>query len=63
MDEVRKQTAIMLQAEDKLMSQGMEIKKRSASVTPIFLLILSLLSIFFLTLFFFRLQKEINERI
>ena len=63
MDEVRRQGAVMLQAEDKLMLQQLEIKNRSATVTPIFLLILSLLSIFFLTLFFFRLYQETQLRI
>ncbi len=63
MDEVRQQASVMLQKEDKDLLQRMDLKNRSASVTPIFLLILSLLSIFFLTLFFFRLQKETNERI
>ena len=63
MDQVRRHAAIMLHMQDKALLKRMELKNRSASVTPLFLLTLSLLSAFFLTLFFFRLQKETNNRI
>jgi CHASE3 domain sensor protein len=63
MDEVRKQIALMLQTEDKLLEQRIQVKDRKATLTPIFLLLLSLFSIVALTLFFFRLQKETNSRV
>ena len=63
MDEVRKQIALILQTEDALLAQSLEVKDRSATITPIFLLSLSLFSIVALTLFFFRLQKETNSRV
>ncbi len=63
MDEVRKQIALMLQTEDTFLEQRIKVKNRSATITPIFLLLLSLLSIFALTLFFYRLQKETSLRV
>ncbi len=63
MDEVRRHADIMLHMADRVMLQRVKFKDRSASVTPFFLLTLSLFSIFFLTLFFFRLQKETSTRI
>ena len=63
MDEVRAQVLLMLQTEDIILVQRTYFKDRTASVTPIFLLGLSLLSIAVITFFFFRLQKETNERI
>ncbi|WP_217179251.1 PAS domain S-box protein [Gillisia limnaea] len=63
MDEVRKQIALMLQTEDAFLEQRIQVKDRSATLTPIFLLLLSLFSIVALTLFFFRLQKETNSRV
>ncbi len=63
MDEVRKQVAFMLQAEDKLLVERTYVKDRTAAITPIFLLVLSLFSILAITLFFLRLQKETSERI
>ena len=63
MDEVRKQVSIILQSEDKLLVEHTHVKNRTATITPIFLLGLSLFSIVVITLFFLRLQKETNERI
>ncbi|CAN5238465.1 hypothetical protein BH23BAC2_BH23BAC2_17350 [soil metagenome] len=63
MDEVRKQIALMLQTEDAVLEQRIQVKDRSATLTPIFLLLLSLFSIVALSLFFFRLQKETNSRV
>ena len=63
MDEIRKQVAIMLQKEDKLLVERTHVKDRTAAITPVFLLGLSLFSVFVITLFFFRLQKETSERI
>ncbi|GEM_PF-1481850 len=63
MDEVRKQIALMLQAEDTFLEQRIQVKNRSATITPIYLLLLFLFSIVALTLFFFRLQKETSLRV
>ncbi|MEO7175379.1 MAG: PAS domain-containing protein [Saprospiraceae bacterium] len=63
MDEVQKQISLMLRAEDKLLLQRTQVKDRSAILTPIFLLLVSLVSIAVISLFFFRLQKETSERI
>lgn len=63
MDEVRKQLGMMLQTEDSTLVQRALLKDRSAAVTPVFLLILSLFSILIISLFFFRLQKETQMRI
>lgn len=63
MKEVQAQIELMLLAEDRLLLQRTKAKDRSASITPIFLLSISLFSIFVITFFFFRLQKEINKRI
>ncbi len=63
MDEVRSQILLMLETEDKLITERTHYKDRTASITPIFLLALSLLSIIVISFFFFRLQKETHERI
>ena len=63
MDEVREQVSIILQSEDKLLAEHTHVKDRTATITPVFLLGLSLFSIVVITLFFLRLQKETNERI
>ncbi len=63
MNEVRNQIALMLQTEDQLLEERIKFKERSASITPIFLLLTSLFSIVALTLFFSRLQKETNLRV
>jgi len=63
MDEVSNHVAFMLQTEDALLQKSIHAKDRTAIITPIFLLSLSLFSIFVITLFFFRLQKETRERI
>ncbi|MCY7422359.1 MAG: PAS domain S-box protein [Chitinophagaceae bacterium] len=63
MDEVRKQIALMLQTEDTFLEQRTQVKNRSATITPVFLLLLSLFSIVALTLFFYRLQKETSFRV
>ena len=63
MDQVCKQIALMLQTEDKILEQRIEVKNLSATITPIFLLLLSLFSIAALTLLFFRLKKEISLRV
>ncbi|MEP7266368.1 MAG: PAS domain-containing protein [Saprospiraceae bacterium] len=63
MDEVVKQISILLNEEDELLLQRTQIKDRSATFTPVFLLLLSLFSIFVITLFFFRLQKETSARV
>ena len=63
MEEVRAQVLLMLHTEDIILAQRTQFKDRTASITPIFLLSLSLLSIAVISLFFFRLQKETNERI
>jgi len=63
MDQVGKQIALMLQTEDKVLEQRIQVKDRSATITPIFLLLLSLFSIVALTFFFFRLQKETILRV
>ena len=60
MDEVRKQIALMLQTEDTFLKQRIQVIKSTAAVTLIFLLLFSL---FALTLFFSRLQKEKNLRV
>ncbi len=62
MDEIRKQNALMVQTEDKLLANHIQVKDRTATITPIFLLALSLFSILVITLFFFRLQKETSMR-
>ncbi len=63
MDEVRNQVALMLLQEDRLLAERTHVKDRTASITPIVLLVLSLFSILVVTLFFFRLQKETSARI
>jgi len=63
MDQVRKQIALMLQKEDKILEHRMQAKESSANTTPRFLLLLSLFSIVALTLFFFRLKKETSMRV
>ena len=63
MNEISKQVALMLQTEDKLLVVRTQVKDRTATITPFFLLTLSLFSILIITLFFFRLQKETSERI
>ncbi len=63
MDEVKSQILLMLETEDKHTAERTQFKDRTASITPIFLLSLSLLSITVISFFFFRLQKETNERI
>jgi len=62
MDEVRKQVELMLQTEDKLLAERTRVKDRTATITPVFLSVLSLISIVVITLFFFRLQKETSVR-
>ena len=62
-NEVDKKISLMVKIEDNILLQRSNIKDRSASITPIFLLVLSLISIIFITIFFYRLQKETNERI
>jgi len=63
MVEVQTQITLMLHAEDELLLQRTQVKDRSATFTPVFLLIVSIFSIFAITVFFFRLQKETSERI
>lgn len=63
MDEIRRQAGRMLEMEDKLLKERTQVKDRTASITPNFLLILSLFSIGVITVFFFRLQKETALRI
>ncbi len=63
MREVRAQIAIMIQTENKIIAERAQAKDRTAAVTPIFLLAVSLFSIIIITFFFFRLQKETSERI
>ena len=63
MKEVREQVNLMLDLEDKLMQNRKQFKDRSANVTPVFLLLISLLSILAVTLFFFLLQKEADWRL
>ncbi|MDD4148863.1 MAG: PAS domain-containing protein [Bacteroidales bacterium] len=63
MDEVKSQILLMLEKEDEILTENTNFKDRTASITPVFLLGLSLLSIVVITFFFFRLQKETNERI
>ncbi len=63
MEEVRSQVLLMLQTENMLIAERTHFKDRTASITPIFLLTLSLFSIIIITFFFFRLQQETNERI
>ena len=63
MDEVREQIALILQTEDILLAKRLQDKDSSATITPIFLLLLSLFSIVALTFFFFRLQKETSARV
>ena len=63
MEEVRTQVLLMLQAQDKTIIERTHFKDRSAKITPVFLFVLSLFSILVISVFFFRLQKETNERI
>ncbi len=63
MDEVRAQVLQMLQAADEMIVERTLYKDRTAIITPFFLLLLSLFSILVISIFFFRLQKETNERI
>ena len=63
MDEVRGQVLKMLQTADDLIVERTLFKDRTAITTPVFLLLLSLFSILVISVFFFRLQKETNERI
>lgn len=63
MDEVKSLVLLMLQAEDKLLEERTLVKERTAHIAPIYLFILSLFAIIVISLFFFRLQKETNERI
>ncbi len=63
MNEIRSQILLMLETEDKLVTERTNYKDNTASITPIFLFSLSLLSIIVITFFFFRLQKETNERV
>ena len=63
MVEVQTQITLMLHAEDELLLQRTQVKDRSATFTPVFLLIVSIFSIFAITVFFFRLQKETSQRI
>jgi len=63
MDKVSKQVAFMSEIEDKLLVERKLHKDQRATMTPIFLLVLTLFSIIFITLFFFRLQKETNLRV
>jgi len=62
-DEVSKGINFIMQSEDKLLAERVLAKDRTAAITPIFLLSLSLFSIFVITLFFYRLQKETGIRI
>ena len=48
MDEVSKQVVFMLQTEDTLLQKRIQVKDRTGSITPIFLLLLSLFSIFWI---------------
>jgi CHASE3 domain sensor protein len=52
MDEVKKQASTMLQKEDKELLQRIDLKHHSDSDTPIILLILSFLTIFFFSVLF-----------
>ena len=63
MDEVRQQVYIMLREESLLLEKRQIIENRSAMLTPVFLLALSLISIVALTFFFFRLQRETSQHI
>ncbi len=63
MIEVRAQVAMMLEVENKLKIQRTDHKDRTASITPLSLLLLSLISILIIYLFYFRLRKETNQRI
>lgn len=63
MDEVKALVEQMLQTEDKILSERTLLKDRTARIAPVFLFILSLFSIGVISVFFFRLQKETNERI
>ena len=63
MDEVSNQVALMLQTEDASLQKRTHMIDRTGSITPILLLSLSLFSIFVITIFFFRLQRETTERI
>lgn len=63
MEEARVQVQLLLENEDALLAERTHFKDRTASITPIFLLSLSLLSILVISFFYFRLQKETNERI
>ena len=63
MDEIRRHVSLMLETEDKIIAERTIHKDRTASITPILLLILSLVPIAAITIFFFRLQKETSERI
>lgn len=53
----------MLEVENKLKIQRTDHKDRTASITPLSLLLLSLISILIIYLFYFRLRKETNQRI
>jgi len=63
MDEVNKQVELITKEEDSLLVEHIEVKDRTANITPVFLLVLSLFSIFVIALFFFLLQKETSARI
>ena len=63
MDEVRKLVSKMLQEEDTLLQQRTQTKNNSAFLSPLLLLLLSFVALFIITLFFLRLQKEINLRV
>ena len=63
MDEVRQLIDKMLQAEDTLLQQRTATKNRTASLSPLLLLLLSLFALIIITFFFFRLQKETQMRL
>jgi len=63
MDEITKLVALMMRTEDRLLVERTNIKNRTAAITPMFLLGLSLFSICVIAIFFFRLQRETTLRV
>jgi len=63
MNQVRKQVSVMIHLQEELLQQRTVKKNKLASITPLFILLIFLLSVFALALFFTRWRRETQLRI
>ncbi len=63
MDEIRNRISLMMNLESKVLEQRTKLKERTATITPFYSLVLSLVGLFIVSIAYYRLRREIGLRV